>query len=642
MQINVTYESSVANAPADFTAAFNAAVQYFESLIQNPVTVNINVGWGEVQGTALASNALAENIETWQGGYSYQQVVAALDAANSLGASSLPASDPTNGAQFTMTSAQAKALGLIDPSAATTDGWIGFSSNANYDFDTNPSDPVSSGTYDLFGIALHELSQVLGRQITEGAGDQYTPMDLYHFSAPGVRDLNAPGGYFSVDDGATDINNFNVNPNWGDPGDWTNATVDDFDLTTYPGEPMPLSAGDLTVMQSLGWNLSAQSDQPTMTSYSLSGTEFFNGTGGYEYITGGSTGNETVWGGASDHISANGANMTVGGAQNETIVGGTGTDFLDGSVGDDSIVGGNAGTEMIWSGKGDIVDGGGDANDTVGGVPGDTVIGGNGSEFIDGSSGNQVIAGGASGNDTIWGGAGDTIYGGGNANVVIGGGPHDTITGGTGTELLSGWLGDQEIIGGSAGNETLTGAIGDTVVGGSGGTEFIDATAGNQEVTGGTGGNEIIWGGAGDTISGGGDANETIGGVAWDTIAGGSGSEFIDGSAGQQVITAGSGNEMIWGGAGDTITGGSGNATIGLGGGGEFLGADFSSRGADTVIGFSVTNGDQIILPSATANAIEAVLATASTAGGATTISFGNGATLTLAGITHLDAGFFS
>ena len=140
MQINVTYDSSVANAPSGFTAAFTAAVQYFEDLIQNPVAVNIDVGWGEVQGIALAANALAENIEAWPSGYTYSQIASALEATGAAGALSLPSSDPTNGGQFTMTSAEAKALGLIAPNASATDGWIGFSS-ANYGFRHKPERP---------------------------------------------------------------------------------------------------------------------------------------------------------------------------------------------------------------------------------------------------------------------------------------------------------------------------------------------------------------------------------------------------------------------------------------------------------------------------------------------------------------------
>lgn len=638
MQINVTFDSSVANAPSGFVPAFNAAVAYLDKLIGNPVTVNISVGWGEVGGTALAANALGENIEPWVTGLGYYQIGAALKAVGAPGSSSLPPSDPTHGGQFDLTSAEAKALGFLAPNASVTDGWIGFGTAANYDFDTNLSDPVLPGTYPFFATAVHELSELLGRQLDLGAGGQYTPLDLDHFSAPGVHALTSWGGYFSTDDGATALAKFNVNTNWGDPGDWLPVIADAFNVMAYPGESMPITASDVSAIQSLGWTLSSQQQTPqTKSSFSLAGTQLFDGTAGNESVIGGNSGNETVWGGANNVVMGGAANMTIGGAQNETIIGGTGYEFLDGSIGNTSIVGGSSGSEMIWSGPGDTIYGGGNASDTIGGVPGSTIIGGIGPEFIDGSSGNQIITGGSAGNETIWGGPGNTVYGGGDANVTIGGGLHDTIIGGTGTELLSGWLGQQVIVGGS-GNETITGAATDTITGGTDGNEFINSSTGNQLITGGSGGNETIWAGAGDTVNGGGAANETIGGVAGDTITGGSGNEFIDGTGGNQLITAGSGNETIWAGAGDTINGGSGQAIIALGAGPELVGGAAVSGGSDTVIGFNLSSGDRIVIPSGS-NA-GAVLASAVTTQGSTTITFGGGSTLTLVGVAQLDNTF--
>ncbi len=48
--INVTYDASVANAPAAFKADVAAVVSYLESHFSDQVTININVGYGEVDG----------------------------------------------------------------------------------------------------------------------------------------------------------------------------------------------------------------------------------------------------------------------------------------------------------------------------------------------------------------------------------------------------------------------------------------------------------------------------------------------------------------------------------------------------------------------------------------------------------------
>ena len=47
MQINLIYDRSVAAAPAAFKTAMTAAAGFLDELIVNPITVNIQVGYGE-------------------------------------------------------------------------------------------------------------------------------------------------------------------------------------------------------------------------------------------------------------------------------------------------------------------------------------------------------------------------------------------------------------------------------------------------------------------------------------------------------------------------------------------------------------------------------------------------------------------
>jgi Ca2+-binding RTX toxin-like protein len=262
------------------------------------------------------------------------------------------------------------------------------------------------------------------------------------------------------------------------------------------------------------------------------------------------------------------------------------------------------------AGPGDSIFGG-PGFSTIGGGQFDTIVGGSNNEFIDGSRGHQLITGGSGGDETIFGGSADTINGGGSAaNIRVGGYQFDTITGGSGTE-------------------------------------FIDGSTGNQLLTGGAAGNETIWGGAGDTINGGTGANVTIGGAQFDTINGGTGTEFIDGSTGNQLITVGSaGNETIWGGSGDTIFGGTAQALIGFstvpGAGAEFFSNNGTTAAAslDTVAGFSQTQGDRILLNGA--SSVDAVLASATTVNGNTTITFADGSKLELSGVSNVDSTFFA
>ncbi len=48
--INVSYDASCNNAPAAFKTAVAAVVSYYESQFTNPITISIDVGYGEVDG----------------------------------------------------------------------------------------------------------------------------------------------------------------------------------------------------------------------------------------------------------------------------------------------------------------------------------------------------------------------------------------------------------------------------------------------------------------------------------------------------------------------------------------------------------------------------------------------------------------
>src|SRR5205814_5777451 len=226
--------------------------------------------------------------------------------------------------------------------------------------------------------------------------------------------------------------------------------------------------------------------------------------------------------GAGNTIFLGDGSESIGGAIGDTIQGGSGPNqFLDGHLGHQSIIGGTAGNETIWGAATDTVRGGTGGNETIAGVAGETIFGSNGANvFINATGGNQSVLGGSAGNDSIWTGAGDTIHGGSN-NETVGGVAGVMMIGGSGgDEFFDASQGHQSVLGGSGGNETIWGAPTDSVRGGSGGDEtiagvpgetifgssganvFINATGGNQSVLGDVGGNDSIWTAAGDTIRG--------------------------------------------------------------------------------------------------------------------------------------------
>jgi FG-GAP-like repeat len=258
--IDINYDSSVSSAPSAFKTAVTAAVQFLENIFINPITITISVGYGEVGGTPLSGGALGES-ETFFDSYSYTQVRNALTqnarSADQISAvNTLPASDPTGGGNYWMSTAEAKALGLIASNSAT-DGYVGFSSSLPFDYD--PSNGITAGTYDFNGTFLHEVTEVMGRDLfvgSDGIGSNaYTPLDLFHYSSPGVRTFSGTTtGYFSLDGGTTNLDYFNTNPS-GDFGDWaSSAGHDSFLAFSSSGVVNAVTAADLREMNVLGYN----------------------------------------------------------------------------------------------------------------------------------------------------------------------------------------------------------------------------------------------------------------------------------------------------------------------------------------------------------------------------------------------------
>jgi FG-GAP-like repeat len=266
---NITFDASVNSAPSAFKTTVNAVAQYLQSQFNDPITININVGYGEVGGQALDSGSLGESETTFRS-YTYAQIRTALvndakSADDATAVASLPTSDPTGGGSYWVARAEAKALGLLGASTAA-DGSVGFSNTATFDYDD--SNGVTAGRYDFFGTVAHEITEVMGRQLLVGQTlgstfNSYEPMDLFHYSASGLRNFSGTrAGYFSPDGGKTNLDNFNTDPN-GDFGDWAaSAGHDSFLAFSSSGVVNLVTAADLRVMDVIGYD-PVQSGSPT-------------------------------------------------------------------------------------------------------------------------------------------------------------------------------------------------------------------------------------------------------------------------------------------------------------------------------------------------------------------------------------------
>ena len=230
-------------------------------------------------------------------------------------------------------------------------------------------------------------------------------------------------------------------------------------------------------------------------------------------------------------------------------------------------------------------------------------------EVIDGTSGDDNLVGG-DGDSTIYGHEGnDTLYGGAGANTLAGGTGNDTYiidhagetvieNAGEGVDLVRSSI--SYTLGDNVENLTLTGtdAINgtgnalDNLLTGNAGNNVLDGGAGNDILDGG-GGNDTLIGGAGDDVfvvdSAGDVVQEAVGGgndkvlaqtsytlgagqeiealMAYDvssttplTLTGNELDNYIVGGAGNDTLVGGAGNDILVGGAGnDVLDGGTGN-----------------------------------------------------------------------------------
>jgi VCBS repeat-containing protein len=298
--IDVVWDASVANAPAGFTTAVDQVVSYFESHFTNPVTVTIDVGYGEVASQTLAPGALGES-ESYVTSTSYAALQSALVTnANAIGdraaAASLPASSPVSGTYW-LTTAEAEALGLAPGSGGGVNGYVGFSSS--YPFAYSESGGVPAGEYDFMGVVAHEISEVMGRQMMDGqtfvGATSYEPLDLFHYSAPGVRDFSGTtAGYFSADAGTTNLGNFNTITG-GDYGDWAGSVGNNAFLAfSSSGVVSPITANDLTEMNILGWDPMSSATSPVVTITLVDDTGGTNNVTYNDALTGRADANATV------------------------------------------------------------------------------------------------------------------------------------------------------------------------------------------------------------------------------------------------------------------------------------------------------------------------------------------------------------
>jgi hypothetical protein len=193
-----------------------------------------------------------------------------------------------------LTTANARALGLAtDSSAANPDGSIVFNGAYATLFQFGRSGGVAANKVDFVTVAEHELGHLLGFQSgvdlvdtqygCAGSPDPncmeslatYTPLDLFRYSAPGLRDVSVgSAAYLSLDGGATALAGFSSGRFGGDGYQADHFAASEVALMRpfiRRGESYDATASDLAAFDAIGWDLALPVPEPAEAALLLIG-----------------------------------------------------------------------------------------------------------------------------------------------------------------------------------------------------------------------------------------------------------------------------------------------------------------------------------------------------------------------------------
>jgi len=523
-----TYDPEVTEA---YRGEILAAEHALQSHFSDAVTLNVTFGLKDLDPSFIAQNTASSFVLVSYAQFAQALSAHATTADDQLAIAGLPLTDPTHGQGFDLPAPYAAALGLTGQAGSLT---------------VLLGEAVPTFTKEAIGAIEHEITESgFGREGSLGlfSPGLWWPLDLFRFSADGVRDFT--GGrdgvptFFGVDAAHVtsvafhnSIGMAGVNDGF-DFGDWNGALGDAFG-PAGPALPGTLSAVDLQVLDILGFTPIAPSAAPASgpddfassfsdTSHpigplavggSVAGT--LEAAGDHDWfvmqlhmgdlytvsVSGQASGagtladpllrlhdNNGITVAAADDLIPNGDTD----AQLTFIAARTGTYYLDAGAYDDAGAGSyRASVTLVAASTGpagpdDDALAASAGNPEIHAGPGnDTIIGAPVQDYLRGDDGDDFIYGGPAFDDANGNKGADTIHGNGGDDFSVGGQGDDLLFGDDGSDVVWGNLGDDTCDGG-AGNDQCRGGQGDDSVSGGAGDDFISGDRGNDTEAGGAG-----------------------------------------------------------------------------------------------------------------------------------------------------------
>lgn len=305
LQINLIPESGT---PQEAITGFEKAAKLWEDQFQDDVTLNLNISFKQLEDGVLGSTGSGHHPVSYtefrtsliqdrisdddnaasnslQSAATFNLLINRTSNSPHGSGSATPFLDndgDANNRTIHLTTANAKALGLLPAHDPGDDASVGFSTEFNWDFD--PTDGVDPNSFNFVYVAAHEIGHSLGFESGVDILDINSPPgngpfsdeqfvfvnsgDLFRFSSasishnPSANDWAADtrSKFFSIDGGATALTNFSLGENFGDDGrqasHWKdNLGIGLLDPTSSPGEVHTITDKDKQYYDVIGWDL---------------------------------------------------------------------------------------------------------------------------------------------------------------------------------------------------------------------------------------------------------------------------------------------------------------------------------------------------------------------------------------------------